>query len=268
MADLDFEQTHYIPPGDLLALASIFANRGLIYYSMAQLNQAEISMQQAISISEAANARWIMMRQVGNMGMIAFARGDLRKAILYIDHQISLAQQFGDQHELLLAKGNHGAALLYLGQYQAAMKEIKECQEAFKAAGLTELLIGATLDLAMCLLNLGDKERSYALTEEAFELAQNTDFQGLQIIAMRHLALHKPPDEAREILAKALDLAKKIDREMDIAGCMMSMIPTTSLWQEKAVLWKEAANIIESMGASAWLDGHSITNPPWILATT
>jgi hypothetical protein len=69
--------------------------------------------------------------------------------------------------------------------------------------------------------------------------------------------LSAPPAEAVDILNHALQLAERLNRKLDVAGCKLFLAHLCPASENRIKLWEEAAAILEQIGAAGWIENKS-----------
>lgn len=246
--------------------AAVFArgNLGLVYWSMARYDLAEQGMQQCAAYCEQVNARWRLVNEIGNLAVVYLGQGKLRRALHYAHRHLDLAQRTGHTREVSRAKLNRGAILVYLGEYETARQELEESLARVTGESRQELIASVQLDLSLCYAGLGQQETAYRFARQAYARATEMSFPGLTIIALRTLALHGAPKTRVHLLQQALSLARQHGRLSDEAGCLFSLAGLATDKRERAGYWQQATQLLQKMGAAAWLDGRSPDDPPFL----
>ena len=268
LQDLQTELNSFIPPGDVLGMASATANQGLIYTVTSQFDYAEKCLRQAIKLSEQINAHQMLMRQVAPLGFVCLLKGDLVESLTYIEYHLRLAEQAGDQDEIDLATSNRGGVLTYLGDYVHALPDLTISISRFESKNRLEVLVGSLVDLSVCYWGMDKHQLGKETAEKAFMIAQEKNFLALKIISQRCLAQFECSDTARDLLIQALEQARLLNRKLDIAGCLFALIPLSSDQSEIQQLWYQGETVLTEIGATAWLRGRSIQDPPKITMST
>jgi tetratricopeptide (TPR) repeat protein len=253
LADLDYAQDVSASAQDTVGLCSIHGNRGLLRWSMSEYDKAEAELLEAIHLSEKHRLTYLLIRQVGNLGMVYFHRGDLQKALLYVNREIELTEISNDKHEGELAEWNKAAVQIYAEQPGQALPSLRMSLQKYTASGRFEALVGVLVDLSVCHYRLGDMEPSSQYARRALEMAREKDNPTLVLIALRARALSAP--DALDLLSEALTLAEQHDRKLDIAGCKIFLAHLTPDSASKISLWAEAAALLEQIGAARWIEG-------------
>lgn len=251
--DLDTIQTQYISAEDELMLSSLHGNRGLIYWSMHRFSEAEAELHQAIAFTEKNKATYLLMKQVASLSLVCWSRGDLANTLGYINRQMELAETIHDDYEMLLARGNLAAALVYAGQPARGLPELLQSVETSENQGRDEILVGNCLDLAICYYYLNELLAGSQAAQKAFELVEKNKFTWLRVITLRVLALFQAPAEARKLLRQALQLARESGRRLDEAGCLLWLAHLASGAQRESH-WQAACQVLTAIGAEKWIE--------------
>ncbi|MBK8618987.1 MAG: tetratricopeptide repeat protein [Anaerolineales bacterium] len=262
LADLEYAQ--YVISMDkdnVVELSSVHGNRGLVYWSMSEYDMAEKEFLKAIYLSEQNKSIYLLMKQVGNLGMVYFNRGDLLKALLYIEREIELAKISNDEYENALGMGNKAAILAYTDHAEQALPGMMSALQKYINTDRFETLVSTLVDLSTCYYRIGDLENSSRFAQRAFDLTQEKDNPVLNVIACRVRALSMPTPDAFELLSITLKLAEQYDRKLDVAGCKIFMAYLTSDSESKTRLWDEAVAILEKIGATKWIENKKPGDP-------
>ncbi len=262
LADLEHAEYVIRMDGDnIVGLSSVHGNRGLVYWSMSEYDMAEKEFLKAIYLSEQNKSIYLLMKQVGDLGMVYFNRGNLLKALLYIEREIELAEISNDEHENALAVGNKAAVFAYTDQAEQALPNLFSALQKHINTNRFEALVSTLVDLSTCYYRIGDLENSSRFAQRAFDLTQEKDNPVLNVIACRVRALSMPTPDAFELLSITLKLAEQYDRKLDVAGCKIFMAYLTSDSESKTLLWDEAAAILEKIGATKWIENKKPGDP-------
>jgi len=73
-----------------------------------------------------------------------------------------------------------------------------------------------------------------------------------------------PPAERRELLTEMWAAARATGRPMDEAGCLFALAAIDADPAERAAHYRAGVELVQQMGATAWLVGRSPANPPWL----
>ncbi len=259
--DLDLASECFKAGQNEVAQASAEANRGLIFFSMANYRQAEAALRNAIKLTQHCNYLSNLTRQIGNLGLVYWGRGMLDEARLYMQQALNMAIQTNNAGEMILETGNLATLQVYQGEFDAARPHLEETVKSFRQLNNLEILCGALIDLAICLHGLGETEAAQQCAREAMQLAIEVKLDGPQVIAMRCLAHVGAAAAPVEVLSKAQKQAQQLNRRLDVVGCSVSLCRYAAP-DEAAALWAQAEAELQSMGAEVWLQGRSPENPP------
>jgi tetratricopeptide (TPR) repeat protein len=250
--------------GDEFAEADARGNLGLIYCTMTAFDRAEKEMRHLILMAERLNARWHLTYAVDYLAVIYLMRGELRRATRTFDRAVSLAQRVGDLKAIHRIQSNRAVAWLYQGKYEAAIPDLEadlNFSEEHDLGGAVEM---DCICLSLCYQGLGQEERAIRLAERAWEVAQRLGKPVFRTLALRCLAEHRP-DERKNLLERALVLAREANRPLDEAACLLSLSDLTQDQVERQRLWGEGVHILERIGATAWLESASRGESPRII---
>ncbi len=250
--------------GDSFGAIFSEGNLGLVYYSMARYDEAEAAKLRAIRAAEQLDARWWLVREIGELAGIYMARGELATALTYCDRQVELARQLRDEAQLGNAKGNRGVTLLLLGRYEEAHPDIAESLRHFEQDGRTEGVTSATVDMTIYLWGVDKLAEAAQLAATNYERARRLGQPVLCLLTGRCLALFGSTETREGLLWEALELARQLNRPLDIAGCLFSLAALASPGRTRDALYAEAEALLKAIGAPTWLNGRSPDNPPFL----
>lgn len=257
LADLEQARGVSASANDDIGLCSAHGNRGLVYLSMSEYDRAEREFLEAIRLSEKNKLMYLLMKQVGNLGMVYFSRGDLQNALRYIERERELAEISNDDDEKALAEGNQAAVQIYTDRPQLALPGLFSSLQKYTDTERFETLVGVLADLSVCHYRIGELEKSARFAGQAHDLAREKDSPTLILVAERARALSAPAAEAAGILNHALQLAERLDRKLDVAGCKLFLAHLSPVPENRAELWRQAAGILEQIGAAGWIENKS-----------
>ncbi len=251
----------YVELGDMYEETATRGNLGIVYWSMARLSEAEAAIRSSLQMAESLNARWRMMNEIGNLCAICLSQGKLEKGLQYTERHLVLALEADDAAEIDRAHGNRSVALLYLGQYAAALPIIEASIKQLQEMGLQPILAESYVHLSYCLFGLGQRAKAEAALAKGMELASRIDSPVLEGMLLRCRALLAPHAEAVDLMEQALALARRYRRPLDEGRCLLRLSVLAS-GDRQDELWQQGAAILRQIGAEAWLDGRNPSNPP------
>ena len=261
LVDLYELQNKYISDGEQLAQSSLHGNRGLVYWSMANYNDAERELLSAIEITEKHKAYPLLSRQLGPLSLIYLAKGEIEKALRFVERQIEIATITNNHFEKTLACANRSCMLIYAHRANEALPDLLSSLSEMLVQGQKELTISAHLDLAICYYTLGDFPNSRSHAQQAYESSIQGDNKINQMLAMRALALSDDTQESISLLNQALQIAKDNRKVLDEAACLLCLSQIEPNIGLKEKYWTDAACLLERIGAEKWLDGKNIGQP-------
>lgn len=251
----------YTELGDTYEATTTRGNLGIVYWSMARLDEAEAAIRQSLALAEAFNARWRMMNEMGNLCAISFSRGTLAQALQYTERHFKLAVEANDVAEINRAQGNRALALLYLEEYAAALPDLAESLSQLQALGLQQQLAETYVHLSCCFYGLGRLAEAETAVQQAMKMALQINAPVLDGMILRCRAILAPADEAADLLTQALALARRYRRRLDEGRCLLRLA-VLAAGRQRDEMWAKGAAILQEIGAGAWLDGRSPENPP------
>lgn len=258
LADLDYAQRVSTSAADMIGLCSIHGNRGLVYWSMSAFDLAERELLAGIHLAEKNKWTYLLMKQVGNLGMVYLNLGDLQNALGYIEREQELARIAGDEYEKALAEGNRAAVQIYTDHPEQALPGLFSTLQEYANTERHETLVGTLVDLSICHYRIGNPQASAQFAQQAYDLARTGDIPVLLLIASRALALCAPPSEAVSILQQALQLAERLDRKLDMAGCKLSLAHLATKRETRLRAWEQAVDILNQIGATKWVENQPV----------
>jgi tetratricopeptide (TPR) repeat protein len=251
--------------GDLFAETKTRGNLGLIYWTMTKLDLAEKGIRRVISMAERLNAHWHLTYALGNLGLVYLVRGEMEEAQRYFNRALDVARKVGDVKEINRSKINRAVTKIYLSKLEEARRELESGLTFYEEQGYSEPIMTSCIRLSYCYANLGQERRALEMAQRALSMAREVNDVVMEIDAMRCLAELQLPNQRANLLRQALPLARQKEQRLDAAACLLQMAELAGEKEEKLALWNEGVQILEKIGATAWLEGHSPDNPPRII---
>lgn len=259
--DLHHAETLFQQEGDTFAQALVLSSLGLLYWNTGDLVLAERSIRQGIRLIEELNARWHLIHEIGNLGLVYLFQGDLHQAMHCFENQRQMGIQFGEIKESKRAIGNRAVARYHMGEYELALADMKE-ELAFFGGQQYRAYVGSTLVyLSLCYKALGQEEKALVYAEEATALGKETGSLALQVMTLRCMAEFMPPSLKLEYLQRALNLAQG-KRKFDEAACLLSLAGVTDEPVAQCALWERGCQLLQTMHATQWVQGRLPQQPP------
>lgn len=261
VADLRHAEMIFAQVGDTFARSLVLSSLGLLYWSTGEFVLAEEAIRHGIKLNQDLGARWHLIHEIGNLGLIYLCQGNLQQALHYFEDQQRMAVQFGEIKESKRSTGNRGIARFHLGEYERAREDLEEELAFFGTQGY-RAYVGCTLvNLSWCYSALGQQDKARTFAEQAVALGQETGSVALQIVALRCMAEYLPPSTQEEYLRRALHLAQG-KRRFDEAASLLSLAGITEDGVEQSALWRKGCRLLEEMHASVWVKNRSPHQPP------
>jgi tetratricopeptide (TPR) repeat protein len=262
--DLSRALAAYTRVGDIEAQAVTRSYLALVHWATGDLELAQRDTQLTINEYERLGAGWPLTREIGNLGLVYLARGLLDEALDAIARQFTRAAALGDAVEVSRATGNRGIVELHLGHYELAREDLESDLE-FVRTQVPQELVCTYANLSRCYARLGRAEDARQAAEVAYELADASGAIPLLCVALQALAEHRNGRQQRALLRKALQLARRHGRRLDEAGCLRALAAIEPRSHVRTDRWALAAETLQSIGASAWLQSSpSPTNPRFL----
>ncbi len=247
---------------DRFAEAEILGDLGLVYWSMFALDEAEASLRQSLRLSEELNARGRMAVDVGNLALVYLARGNLALAETYLLRQRTLARQSGLQHETIRADGNLAIVYVLQGNYARAIPILEQERVYDRANSMLRVWAVNSVYLGLAYALSGEVANGLNFLQEVLDLAVRLDSEILLALGLRARVIVSPLDDARLFLRYALQIARRYERPLDEAACLLWQAKFSEDENTRRRLWKQGSDILKGLQAEFWLEGHSPENPP------
>lgn len=248
---------------DVFNAESLQSNLGLVYWSMGELKKAETSLQSSISFYQKTGAEQLITYDIGNMGLVHFARGHLQKALDTTREHIAHAKKIGFVSEYNRGQRNLGLVLYCLGEYEQALVKLNSNQEYYERRGLREGYVIDFVWSACCYYQLGQTERAIADIRKVVEWTMENDLPVMESVVRRSLAYFLPLEEKLPQLERSLALLQAQEKLLEKAAVLLTMAQVMPDGKREQT-WQAGVDLLILIGAEAWLESHSIDNPPYI----
>lgn len=248
---------------DVFNAEGLQSNLGLVYWTMGELEHAETSLQAAIQFYHKSGANQLVTHDIGNMGLVHFARGNLQAALDWTQEHIAHAQKIGFISEYNRGRRNLGTMLYYFGEYEQALQKLNVAPDYYEHRGSRD---GFGVDViwnACCFYQMGQKERALADMRKIVDWSVEMASPVLEAVSRRSLAYFLPPEEKLPQLERCIELSKRMERKLEKAAVLLTMAQVMPA-ESRQQTWQAGVELLTKIGAAAWLEGHSIDNPPYI----
>ncbi len=204
-------------------------------------------------------------RQMVNLSLVYWRRGDLRAALDYSQRVRRIARRIQDRELAATASMNAGLILTELGRYGEALRVMQYAARWYRTLNLRERLATVRLNLGLLYISRGEYARaleeltaSRALCEE-LGLEQKRSAVDHDLAAV-YLALNLDR-EAAEASARAAETLRRLDLPFELAHALLR---TAQAAERGGDLTGARANVAEAralfarVGNAAWEDIASI----------
>jgi eukaryotic-like serine/threonine-protein kinase len=177
-------------PDDLYLRGRILGFQGLVLMEMGRIEDAAVPLASAMLIFRRLGDKRNESTQLGNLGLLAQARGNLLESVEFLEHAVSIDRQIRDVSERGRKLVACADARVEMGDFEQGKKllgdALRICRNNYEPIGEVE----AELGLAQLELERGNPDAAMQLV---FELLDNSILAGSRISHIRH----------RQILAAA-----------------------------------------------------------------
>ncbi len=264
ISDLKIAIDLYSGEGDRFNAESLRSNLGLVYWTMGELDKAEENLVEAIRFYQRCGADQLITYDIGNLGLVYFARGDLEMAKEKTREHIRHAEGIGFSTEAYRGHNNLGDILYYFGEYEQAIAEHEEIDKYFSKRGSREGYGLGRVWVACCRAQLGEVDSAVIELETILEYCSHHQSRVLEALTHRALAQWLPEEDREPHLQKSLELAREQGRQLEEAACLLMLASVLKDQDQRDETWRSGAQILKRIGATSWLKGASIDNPPFI----
>jgi tetratricopeptide (TPR) repeat protein len=262
--DLEIAIRFYLQNEDLFNAESLKSNLGLVYWTMGEFAKAQKSLSEAITFYQKCGADHLMAYDIGNLGLVYFAQGNLEQAKQKTLEHIEFSDRIGFATESYRGHANLADILYYFGQFEQAIDEHDLVDDYFRERGSREGYQLGKVWSASCRAKLGEVDKAITELNTILEWCSHHQSRVLEALTHRALALWLPLSERASHLRQSLNLARAQGRQLEEAACLLMLAREMVDPKQQKETWSAGVQILERIGATAWLEGSSIDNPPFI----
>lgn len=237
-------------------------NLALIYSALNEYDLAVAAYQRRIAWCEQTHDQLFLATSLAYFGAIYIGQKRLDEATAVLERALMLAQSLDAQAIFNDARCNLASVQLCQGNYATAIAVL----ELWIAAQLPVNAAYEKLNLSHAYAQLGQLDHAQKLVAEALEVAMRHESEIVKGLALRHWAKYQPPGEKAALLRQALEIMQHYERRLDAADCLLSLAGLAEMPEERTRLWNEGVCLLQEINATAWLEGASPENPPFIVA--
>lgn len=254
----------YREAGDLLNAAARQGNLGLVYWSMGQLDLAEVNLKSALAACRKFGLEQMFTYVTGNLGLVYFLQGHLDQAIQITGEHIERAKKLNFVSDVNRGLCNLAMMRYYQGDYQFPLDVYASTREYYEKRGLRDSHYAHFNWAALCHQQLGEHEKAVELVNQAIRAAREHGSLLLEQISQRCLASLLPREQREAPLLRSLHLAEQTGRKTEIAATWLALAAVFADEERRAQAWKTGSDLLREIGAGAWLEGRSMQDPPFI----
>ncbi|HNT75271.1 MAG TPA: hypothetical protein PKH77_09650 [Anaerolineae bacterium] len=256
---LQLERDHNFPNVDEHGAGDL----ALIYWTLAEYDLAVAGYQQWLAWCEQNRDLHSQGISLASLAAVYLSQKRLTEAAEVLDRAEALARWLDSAYIASLVQINRANVALCRPDYPAAIADF-EAWLAGQSWG--DQAAFEKLNLSHAYAALGQLDRAQTLVAEAREIAAHSESEILQGLTLRHWATYQPPAEKAALLRRALEIMQRYERRLDVADCLLSLAGVAETAEERARLWDEGVHLLQEIHATAWLEGASPDQPPFILA--
>lgn len=174
--------------GDAIAQAVGWNNVGLIYYDLAEPDEAERCFLRAIELYEQSDEPERSVNALSNMGMVLSNQRSFDQALDYYGRALSIAEASGLDRAEIMALANLGGVYFETGQFSEAASYLSRANEGASAYG--DKVLYATVLLMRSKLDAGEGNYAGAIRRslEALDMADSIGVMHIQQQASEYLS--------------------------------------------------------------------------------
>lgn len=233
------QATELAPKDDIDLRMRSASNRGFILNQLSRPQEALVSFQEALALSEQLGDFWAQAVLVGNVGIELWSMGLPDQAHATLLRALELKRRVGDRRELALSLSNVGFSYLRLGDLVRARTHTEEAQTIFSRMHYPRGEIYAVSNLGEICWLLGQHDEARACYARGVALLEATPhaFLGLELTNRRgELALTEGQlDEAEVLFQSVRDRCTSPDRSLPRCNALEGLAET---WLRKRSLEK------------------------------
>ncbi len=212
---------------NLSALAQSFVSLGEICYRQGNAEESRTNYQQALSVLDQAKDRLLMSECLEGLGQLASAQGEYEEAFQYNQRSLAIRQEIGEEQGIFHSLNNLGILRSRQERYQEALEYYEPVLEYRQLSGDQRGVGRGNGNLGIIKsLYFGEYGQASDHFHRAIEIFQllgekwNHAF-ALSFLGYTEIQLGKP-DQARQSLIQALEIARSIDSKPLVLHSMVS----------------------------------------------
>lgn len=239
-------------------------NLGLYYWAIGELKQAEKILLSCIRMAEQSRIYYRQIYDIGNLALVFLSQGRIQDALVMSERHLDLAKDHSSPAEKMRALDNYAIVKFYSGDYLYAQVTLEQNIPIYENQTVKTNIIIQLVNISRCYIALDKSDLAISAAEKAYNYAEQQSYPAAKIIALRCLAEIRRSEQSKQFLQQALILARQCHHLLDEAACLLSLAGTEADENEQTKLWQEGSQILDQIGASAWLEGCFPKHPPKI----
>lgn len=152
------------------ALAVAYGNIGVVYYILGELRKALEYFEEALKINEKIGNLEGQASQLGNIGIVHYSLGKLRNALEYYEKSLGVAEQIGNKKVQAQILGNIGVTYATLDEPQKALGYQQKALGLAEKIGNLEIQAKALGNIGIVNQSLGEPHKVFEYLEKALEI--------------------------------------------------------------------------------------------------
>ncbi|HEY4239168.1 MAG TPA: tetratricopeptide repeat protein, partial [Kofleriaceae bacterium] len=203
------------PTPVLVARALILNQRGTTLWNMGRLEAAIESYAEALVIYRALGMARQESRALNHMGIVFASLGEYEEALAHYKSALKLDQALGERSAIALGLANIGQCYSDLGDTERAENYLSKALKIAEQTGDLSAAADAAVSWGQTKMQRGELREALVLFERGLALANESreryqEIRALEYIALAHVRLGDPPDEALDMARTATEWARKM----------------------------------------------------------
>jgi len=196
------------------AKASALGNIGLIYSDKGDLDKALKYLQEALVIDKEIGYKQGEASDLGNIGLIYSAKGDLDKALKYHNEAQAIHKEIGYKQGEASDLGNIGLIYSNKGDLDKALKYHNEAQVIHKEIGYKQGEASALGNIGLIYSDKGDLDKALKYLQEALVIGKEIGYKQGEASALGNIGLIYSAKGDLDKAMRYLQEALVIDKEI------------------------------------------------------
>lgn len=166
------------------AVRSLF-NRGHILYQLSRLDEAQASLEEALSWLKRYECGGKMAARIHmGMGLIRWRLGDYGVALQYLIQSLEMYQELGDRTNEAQVLANLGMVYGVTGEYEHALEVYRQALAIYEDMDAVQGSGFALNNVAMVYVEAGEPGKALAHAQESLAIARELEHRGMEINAL------------------------------------------------------------------------------------